>query len=170
MPALLTTTSSRPASRTALSTAALTSFALATSARSQRIAGWRARAASSASCRRPSPKTVAPASANATAIASPIPEFAPVTRTTFPKNDVAIFPSYRAIGAFRPIAVFGSHLGHAAVDDEVDAGHVAAVVRRQEERRRGELLGTTDAPERRLLREHLSWRRRPSAWSRTDRR
>src|SRR5438105_9896551 len=91
-PALLTTTSSLPASLTALATAALTSFELATSARSQRMSGCRPRASSSASCRRAIPKTVAPASWNATAIASPIPELAPVTRTTLPSNAFAMGP------------------------------------------------------------------------------
>src|SRR2546429_7968286 len=90
MPALLTTTSRRPASLTALATAALTSVELATSARSQRMSGRRTRAFSSASCRRAIPKTVAPASWNATAIASPIPELAPVTRTTLPSNAFAM--------------------------------------------------------------------------------
>jgi hypothetical protein len=92
-PALLTTTSRRPASPPRSRTAVRALIASVTSPRRQWIWGCRARAASSASLRRASPKTVAPVYWNATAMASPMPEFAPVTRMTLPSYPVVILRS-----------------------------------------------------------------------------
>src|SRR5439155_1094277 len=148
-------------------TAALTSVELATSARSQRMSGRRTRAFSSASCRRAIPKTVAPASWNATAIASPIPELAPVTRTTLPSNAFAM-PSLSSEDPLdlarqqhapaRPVAVAAPDVGNycAQVTNRVVEDGCPGEDDDVRSRRRGrQLLGSGEAA------SHLACRGKP---------
>jgi hypothetical protein len=82
MPALLTSTSIRPHR----SAAAAATVSAACGARTSMASGTTpgcCRAVSSSACaRRPTPSTCAPCSANASAVARPMPDPAPVTMTT----------------------------------------------------------------------------------------